>query len=281
MTPLLAGVIGWPVSHSLSPRLHGYWLAAHKLAGAYVKMPVRSEHFAQVVESLTRAGFAGINVTVPHKEAAFALAGSCDRLTHLIQAANLLIFQEDGTVVARNTDVFGLRRSLESELGLATLENQRAVIVGAGGAARAAVMALCELEVSEIIVVNRSPARAETLLATLQPHLTTSLSLASPTQWQSVADRVDLLINCTSIGLGAQTTFMLDLALLPPAARVCDMVYRRGGTLLVRSARSLGLSAIDGLGMLMYQAVPSFAAFYGVTPEVTPALRHHLETEAP
>ncbi len=279
-TPL-AGVIGWPVSHSLSPRLHGYWLAAHKIAGAYVRMPVQREQFARVVESLTCAGFAGVNVTVPHKEAAFALAGSCDDLARVTQAANLLIFQEDGRVLARNTDVFGLRCSLETELGLATLKSQHAVIVGAGGAARAAVMALCELEAAQITVVNRSMARAEALLATLRPHLKTPLSVASPAQWQGLAEEVDLLINCTSIGLGDESAFMLDLARLPPAARVCDMVYRRGGTLLVHTARGLGLSAIDGLGMLMYQAVPSFAAFYGVTPDVTPALRHHLESETP
>jgi shikimate dehydrogenase len=277
----LAGVIGWPVSHSLSPRLHGYWLAAHKIAGAYVKMPVQREHFAQVIECLMHAGFAGVNVTVPHKEAAFALASSCDGLARATQAANLLIFQENGGVRACNTDVFGLRRSLESELGFATLKNQHAVIVGAGGAARAAVMALGELEAAEITVINRSPARAETLLTTLRPHLKTPLSLASPNQWPNLAGSVDLLINCTSIGLGEQTAFMLDLAQLPPAARICDMVYRRGGTLLVQTARRLGLSAIDGLGMLMYQAVPSFGAFYGVTPDVTPALRHHLESETP
>ncbi len=281
MRTLLAGVVGWPIAHSLSPRLHGYWLAAHNIAGAYVKMPVRREHFAQVIEGLILAGFAGVNVTVPHKEAAFALARGSDVLARATGAANLLVFQEDGTVLARNTDVFGLRRSLESEFGLVTLNGQHAVIVGAGGAARAAVMALCELEVARITIVNRTPSRAEGLLATLAPHLRTQLCLASPAQWQSLATGVDLLVNCTSIGLGQETKFMIDLGRLPPAAKVCDMVYRPGGTELVHTARRLGLLAIDGLGMLMHQAVPSFAAFYGVTPEVSPSLRHHLEAETP
>lgn len=279
-TPL-AGVIGWPVAHSLSPRLHSYWLAAHAILGAYVKMPVRREDFAAVLTSLGRAGFAGVNVTVPHKEGAFALAASSDALARATQAANLLVFQDDGSVLARNTDVFGLRRSLESEFALTTLEHQHAVIVGAGGAARAAVLALCELHVAKITVINRSPARAETLQSVLRPYLETPLIVAGLAQWQSLAEGVDLLINCTSIGLGRQTEFMLDLRQLPPGARVCDMVYRRGGTELVHTARHIGLSAIDGLGMLMYQAVPSFAAFYGVTPEVSPALRHHLEAETP
>ena len=279
-TPL-AGVVGWPVAHSLSPSLHGYWLAAHNIPGAYVKMPVQREDLAAVLASLGRAGFAGVNVTVPHKEAAFALAASADAPARATQAANLLLFQDDGSVLARNTDVFGLRRSLESELGLATLENQHAVIVGAGGAARAAVLALCELHVAKITVVNRSPAHAQALLTALRPHLTTQLVLGDFAVWQSLAGGVDLLINCTSIGLGQDTQFVLDLGLLPPTARVCDVVYRRGGTRLVHTAHHLGLFAIDGLGMLMHQAVPSFAAFYGVTPEVSPALRHHLEAATP
>ncbi|MDE2463794.1 MAG: shikimate dehydrogenase [Alphaproteobacteria bacterium] len=279
MKTLLAGVVGWPVAHSLSPRLHGYWLAAHNIAGSYVKLPVARQDFAYVVLALQRAGFAGVNVTIPHKEAAFALAGQIDDAARATQAANLLVFQEDGTILARNTDVFGLRSSLENELGITTLKGRHVVIAGAGGAARAAVVALCALEAQRITVLNRSQGRAEALVRTLASSFQVQLATGNFADWPDLAADVALLVNCTSIGLGHEPQFMLDLKLLPATARVCDVVYQRSGTALVRDARQLGLPAIDGLGMLMYQAVPSFAAFFGITPEVSPALRRYLEVD--
>lgn len=277
MKPVLAGVVGDPVAQSLSPRLHGFWLAAYGIEGAYVRLPVGRENLSQVLGALRLAGFAGVNITIPHKEAAFALAARADAAATVAQAANLLRFEEDGTISASNTDVFGLVASLSDSLGANVIRDKPALILGAGGAARAAVLALVELGASQIAVLNRSSGRAKTLVSSLQPAIAAPLIGEGLGAWPLLAADVALIVQCTSAGMLDGPGLGLDLAALNPAAVVCDIVTKPLYTALLRQAAARGHRTVDGLGMLMYQAVPSFEAFFGLRPAVTAALRSELE----
>ena len=277
MTTMLAGVIGWPVGHSLSPRLHGHWLREYGLDGAYVTLPVRREDFARVVDGLRRAGFAGLNVTIPHKEAAFAIAHEVDDAARDAGAANLLLFNEDGRIEARNTDAVGLKASLAAGAGADFLRGKAAVLIGAGGAARAAILALGELGASEIRIVNRNPARAEALAHAFASKVSAQIVPALWSDWGKIAGDAGLLLNATSAGMNGNPPLDLPLEPLAKNAVVCDIVYNPLATPLLEAARARGHILVDGLGMLMHQAVPAFASFYGVTPSVTPALRLDLE----
>ena len=252
----LAGVIGWPVAQSLSPRLHGYWLAEHGIDGAYVKLPVRPEDFSVALRGLRHAGFRGVSVTVPHKEAAFAVSARVDDAAHKAGAVNQLIFHDDGSIEGLNTDVPGLKASL-AEIDFA---GKPVVILGAGGASRAAQIALAAA--GEIRLLNRTPGR---------------LGAVGFGQWADAAKDAVLVLNATSAGMKDTPSPDVDLALLPSTATVCDIVYNPLQTGLLQRAQARGLKTVDGLGMLMHQAVPAFKAFFGVEPEVTPYLRRMLE----
>jgi shikimate dehydrogenase len=275
--PKLAGVLGWPLGHTLSPKLHGHWLREYDVNGIYVPFPVRKEDFSQAVRTLRRARFAGVNVTLPHKEAAFALAHGHDEAAAVTRAANLLIFRDDGRIEARNTDAYGFSASVADALGPDALRSVTAVVLGAGGAARAVVLAIDRLGAASIGILNRSRAKAETLVSELGPLTRASLGVAPESRWKELATQTAILVNATSAGLNAETSISLSLDLLPPSCAVCDLVYNPLETEFLKQARKRGLKTIDGLGMLMYQAVPSFAAFFGPTPAVTPALRRELE----
>ncbi len=271
----LAGVIGWPIAHSLSPVLHNFWLTAHGIDGAYISLAVRREDFGFVLPALKLAGFRGVNVTLPHKEAAFALAARVDEAARLTGAANLLLFHEDG-IEARNTDVPGLAASLSRDLGRNGLSGRSVAILGAGGAARAAALACAQLGAADIRLVARDAARARAV-AQIFAGGGPKAEGFSWDEWPKAAKNIALLINATSGGMsGAQK---LDLAFepLPLNAVVCDLVYNPLETELLRGARALGHRTIEGLDMLMHQAVPAFAAFYGEAPAVTPALRNALK----
>lgn len=272
----VAGVIGWPIAHSLSPVLHGYWLREKKIDGALVPLAVPPEEFSRVIIALQRAGFRGVNVTVPHKEAAFSLAHACDPAAKAAGAANLLVFQEDGRILGRNTDAIGLREILREELGDA-LAGKNVVLLGAGGGARGAVLALADLGVRTIHILNRHADRARSLAAALAPMVQSTLAPGSLADWAHVAPDASLLVNATSAGMNDRGALDLPLALLPPSAAVCDMVYNPLETALLRQARAQGNPAIDGLGMLMHQAAPSFKAFFDIEPDVTAGLRAVLE----
>ena len=277
MSTKLAGVIGWPVGHSLSPRLHGFWLSQYGIDGAYVPLPVRREDFARVVDGLSRAGFAGLNVTIPHKEAAFAIAHDLDAAAKQAGAVNLLLFGDDGRIEGRNTDAAGLGASLSEGLGAESLRGKQAVLVGAGGAARAAILALSGLGAAEIRIVNRNQARAEALAQSFAGRVSAQLVPALWSDWEQTAAGAALLVNATSAGMSGNAPLDLALEALAKDAAVCDVVYNPLETALLKAARARGQRTVDGLGMLMHQAVPAFAAFYGVTPAVTPALRAGLE----
>ena len=271
----LAGVVGWPIAHSLSPRLHGYWIEEYGIDAAYVPLAVHREDFAAALNGLKLAGFRGLNVTVPHKEAAFALADRCDSAAEIAGAANLLLFGEDG-IEARNTDAAGLRASLDESLGAGALKGRPAVIWGAGGMARAAVCALAELGVSEIRILNRNPARAKNTAA-LASRTAAKLVCAGLEDWGRAGRDAGLLVHATSAGMNGAPSLDLTLDVLPVDAAVFDAVYNPLETRLLAQARARGLRTVDGLGMLMHQGVPAFAAFFGVEPKITPALRRVLE----
>ena len=272
----IAGVMGWPALQSLSPRLHGFWFREHGIDGAFVPLPTRPEDFSMALRGLRLAGFRGVNVTVPHKEAAFALADRLDPVARAAGAVNLLVFR-DGGMEGFNTDVFGLAASFTEALGDTALNGKPVVLLGAGGASRAAVLALYRLGASEIRILNRHRGRGEALAAALAPVVKAKLSAAGFENWSSAARNAALVVNATSAGMKDTPSPDLDLATLPGDAAVCDIVYNPLETDLLKRARHAGLRTIDGLGMLMHQAVPSFAAFFGVTPKVTPALRAELE----
>jgi len=266
----LAGVIGWPVSHSLSPVLHGHWLEQYGIDGAMIPLAARVEDFAAVIDGARRAGFKGVNVTVPHKESAFAIAHKVDAAAKSAGAANLLIFQ-DGKIDGRNTDSLGLAESLRENIG--SLNGKPVVLLGAGGAARGAILALEMLGAGKIHLLNRDAHRAKTLAASLAPQVKAAVEPGALNEWSKVAGDAALVVNSTSAGMGANPPLDIDLAVLSQDAAVCDIVYNPLETKLLKDASARGHKTIDGLGMLMHQAVPSFEAFFGVRPEVTPALR--------
>lgn len=269
----LAGVVGWPVAQSLSPALHGFWLQEYGVDGAYVPLAIRPEDFSRSVDGLFRAGFAGFNVTIPHKEAAFAIAEHHDQAAKLIGAVNLLVIK-DGKLEGRNTDAYGLAATLKQELGAEALKGKRVAIWGAGGTTRAAIYALSGLGAAEIRIFNRTPEKAAALAKDFSGKVTAKLSASGYEAWSG--KDIALIVHTTSAGM--KTTPALDHSLddLPPDAAVFDAVYNPLETGLLAKARTRGLKTVDGLWMLLHQAVPSFAAFYGIGPKVTPALRQTL-----
>ena len=274
----LAAVIGWPVHQSLSPRMHNYWLKQYGLAGAYVALPIAPENFAACVAALPLMGFAGGSVTVPHKEAAFALAAVRDDDSRITGAVNTLIF-ESGAVIGLNTDVKGFAASLATDLGEASAVGGPVVVLGAGGAARAIVLALARLGAPEIRLVNRTKTRSQALANTLSEFA--KITLVDWGDWNAAFADARLLVNTTSLGMTGKPPLELSLERLPSVAAVADIVYNPLETPLLKAARTRGHRTMDGLGMLMHQAAPAFAAWFGVTPQVTSELRGELVKALP
>lgn len=270
-----AGIVGWPVTQSLSPVLHGYWLRQLGIDGEMLRVPAPPEEFRDVIARLRAEGLAGVNVTVPHKEAAFALADRVDAAAKMAGAANLLVFHA-GAIEGRNTDSYGLAESLRENIG--ALSGADVVLLGAGGAARGAVLALENLGAGTIHILNRDAERAKNLAAQLGPHVNAGLAPGALADWKNAAAKAALLVNSTSAGMSGSPPLDLDLAALPPKAAVCDIVYKPLETALLKDAAARGHKIIDGLGMLMHQAVPSFEAFFGKRPQVDAGLRAALES---
>lgn len=270
-----AAVVGWPIEHSLSPVLHGYWLKQYGIDGTYERIAIAPGAFSQRIAELREQGYRGVNVTVPFKEEAFALADTHDAAAKAAGAVNLLVLHP-GRIEGRNTDTYGLAASLEAALGVGALAGSGVVLLGAGGAARGAVLALEALGAALIHILNRDPARAEKLAASLARQVRAKLCPAGLDQWKAVAGNAALLVNSTSAGMAGNAPLDLDLSPLPKPAAVCDIVYNPLETQLLKGAAARGHRTIDGLGMLMHQAVPSFEAFFGVRPQVTSGLRDAL-----
>jgi shikimate dehydrogenase len=269
--------MGWPVAQAFSPRLHGFWLKELGIDGALVPLAVRPEDFSIVVRGLIKAGFRGSSVTIPHKEAAFALCHTTDLAARAAGAVNLLIFHDDGRIEGRNTDATGLAASLRENLGTEFIRGKTAVVLGAGGAARAAIVALHDLGAAEIHILNRTRGRADQVAAALAGQVKPKLVVRDDRDWVEAAKGATLVIHTTSAGMKGAPSLAIDLGALPKDAAICDIVYNPLETPLLAKARAAGLKTVDGLGMLMHQGVPAFTAFFGVEPKVTPALRAHLE----
>ncbi|WP_170786189.1 shikimate dehydrogenase [Ruegeria lacuscaerulensis] len=265
----LAGVIGHPVAHSKSPQLHGHWLKTYGLSGHYVPMDVSTDDLQDVLRALPKAGFVGTNVTVPHKEAALRLADEATDRARKIGAANTLVFQDDGRIHADNTDGYGFLENLRSGAPDWSPTDGPAVVFGAGGAARAVLQALVEADVPEILLTNRTRERAETLRDEFGP----SITVVDWVQAGNVIEDAELVVNTSSLGMQGQPELRVPLDGLQPGAVVTDLVYAPLKTHLLKSAEEAGCTTVDGLGMLLHQAVPGFESWFGVRPEVNVDLR--------
>lgn len=260
----LAGVIGSPVAHSKSPRLHNYWLKTYGIAGYYIPMDVAQDDLREVLRALPKQGFVGVNVTIPHKETVLGLADQVTDRAALIGAANTLIFRADGTIHADNTDGYGFVENLRQAAPGWTGKEGPAAVIGAGGAARAVVASLIEIGVSEIRIANRTKARAEALRAEFGPKIV----VYDWVQAGNMLEGAATVVNTSSLGMVGKPELRVPLDGLSKEAVVTDIVYTPLQTRLLREAGDLGRTVVDGLGMLLHQAAPGFERWFGVRPEV-------------
>jgi len=266
---VVAGVCGAPIKHSMSPLIHNAWIAAAGLDAAYVPFAPAEARFEAFIEGLRGGAIAGLNVTIPFKERALAAADTASDLARMAGAANLLIFEADGTIRADNTDGPGLLAAIAVQAPGFDLGAAPVVILGAGGAARGAVAALLLAGAPQVRIVNRTVARAEELATTFGARVIAADEAALP---DLLAD-AGLVINATSLGLGGGQGPAAPLALTPESAVVMDMVYKPLRTEFLQRADALGRRTVDGLEMLLRQAVPSFEAFYGQAPPASVDVR--------
>ena len=267
----LAGVMGWPVSHSLSPRLHGFWLERHGIDGAYVPLPVRPTAFETALRALAELGFRGVNVTLPHKERALQACDEADAAARRIGAVNTIVFG-DGRIVGSNSDAFGFIENLAEGAPSWRADAAPAAVLGAGGAARAVVVALLDAGVPELRLANRTAERATALAEEFGERV-------SAVEWDerdAALESCGLLVNTTTLGMTGQAPLEIGLEALPDHAVVTDIVYSPLETPLLVQAETHGLAVVDGLGMLLHQARPGFEAWFGVRPEVDQALRRFV-----
>ena len=270
---LLAGVMGWPIMHSRSPKLHGYWLDHYGLTGAYVPLAIKAEGLEVALRALPALGFAGCNLTIPHKEAALRIVDAASPLARRIGAVNCIVVRADGSLEGRNYDAFGFTESLRERAPDLRFDAGPAVVIGAGGASRAILAGLMDEGAPEIRLINRSPARAQALAA----------EFGAPVRawpWEARVQALEgaaILVNTTSQGMVGEAPLDLALDVLPLSALVVDIVYVPLETHLLAAARARGHRVVDGLGMLLHQARPAFEAWFGIDPKVTPELRALIE----
>lgn len=265
-----AFVIGHPIAHSRSPLIHGTWLAEHGIDGSYQAIDVAPADLPGFFDRLRSGEFAGGNVTIPHKEAVFALCDTVDPLARTIGAANTLVVRE-GKVHGTNTDYLGFLGNLDA--GASGWKADEAIVLGAGGAARAILVALRSRGVKRIHLLNRTVATAEKLAVEIGG----PIEAGSLDAYADLASGAGLLVNTSSVGMHGTRFDGLDLSLLPKTVLVTDIVYAPLITPLLADAAKIGLRTVDGLGMLLHQAVPGFEAWFGTRPVVTPALRAAVE----
>ena len=267
-----AFVIGHPIAHSRSPLIHGSWLAEHRIDGSYEAIDVAPGELAAFFARLRSGEFAGGNVTIPHKEAVFALCDSVDPLATTIGAVNTLVVH-DGKVHGSNTDYLGFLGNLDAEAPGWSDGPNDAMVIGAGGAARAVLVALRRRDGGRVHVLNRTLGNAQALVDDIDG----PFEAHGFDAFDELAPQTGLVVNTSSIGMHGTRFDWLDLALLPKTTLVTDIVYAPLITPLLAEARAQGLRTVDGLGMLLHQAVPGFEAWFGVRPQVTPALRARIE----
>ena len=266
----LAGVIGDPIGHSLSPRLHAHWLRTNGIIGHYVPMHVSNEDLEEVIRTLPKAGFVGVNVTIPHKETVLNLADTVTDRAALIGAANTLIFRPDGKIYADNTDGYGFIENLRQGAPDWAPEEGPAAVFGAGGAARAVIASLIEVGVPEIRLSNRTRARADALRA----EFGNRIKVFDWLQAGNMLDNAATAVNTTSLGMVGKPDFRVPLDGFNASAVVTDLVYTPLRTHFLDEAEKAGCITVDGLGMLLHQAVPGFERWFGMRPVVDDALRN-------
>ncbi len=265
----LAGVIGDPIAHSKSPRLHGHWLSKYDIAGHYIPMQINACDLAEALKTLPKLGFKGINVTIPHKEAVLSLATEVTDAAAHIGAANTLTFGADGALHADNTDGYGFLENLTSSMPAWKASTGPAAVLGAGGACRAIIVALLAAGCPEIRLSNRTKDRAEALAA----RFGAKIKVIDWGDERNLFTDAVLAVNTTSLGMEGQAPFEFSLEGLSDAALTTDLIYTPLKTPFLEAAEHRGCTTIDGLGMLLHQAVPGFERWFGKRPEVTDALR--------
>jgi shikimate dehydrogenase len=268
----IAGIMGWPVKHSRSPRLHNFWLDHYGIDGVYVPFPVDSSDLETALRALPKLGIAGVNVTVPHKEQAFRIVDETDKTARRIGAVNTITITGDGLLAATNTDSYGFTEALRARAPDWDPASGPAVVFGAGGASRAILVALQDLGVGEIRLVNRTLDRAKALVDEFGAPL---IAVPWPER-DSALQSAGLLVNTTTLGMQGQPPLDLGLDDLPQAAVVNDIVYAPLHTPLLRTAGQRGNVVVDGLEMLLHQARPGFRTWFGHEPDVTEALRRFV-----
>ena len=265
----LAGVIGTPIAHSKSPRLHQHWLRRYGIPGYYIPMDIASDDLEAVLETFPKLGFVGLNVTIPHKERILALADVVSDRAALIGAANTILFRNDGKIHADNTDGYGFIENLRQGAPEWNPKSGAAAVIGAGGAARAVVTALIDAGAPEIRISNRTKSRAETL----RQEFGVKIKVYDWVQAGNMFEGASTVVNTSSLGMQGKPPLRIPLDGIERTAVVTDLVYAPLETELLAYARSIGCRTVDGLGMLLHQAAPGFERWFGVRPEVDEDLR--------
>lgn len=265
----LAGVIGSPIAHSRSPRLHSHWLRRYGLRGYYIPMDISSENLETAIHALPKLGFVGVNVTIPHKEHVLTLADVVSDRAALIGAANTIVFRADGKVQADNTDGYGFIESLRQGAPEWNASAGPAAVIGAGGAARAVIASLLDAGVPEIRLSNRTKTRAEAL----RQEFGTRIAVVDWVHAGNMLEGSATVVNTTSLGMEGNSELRIPLDGIEKDAVVTDLVYTPLETKFLAYARSKGCRTVDGLGMLLHQAAPGFERWFGMKPEVDENLR--------
>lgn len=273
----VTGVIGYPISHTVSPKMHSFWMSRYGVKGYYIPLKVKPDDLEKALQLLCVIGFKGVNITIPHKEKAAALVDEIDDISKKIGAINTIIIRENGKLEGINTDVFGFRQNLESA-GFKAKEEDFALVVGAGGGARAVVSALQEMGVSNIGVFNRSKSRAEKCAKDLSVK-NIEIITGGLDEIEKFIPLTSLLVNATPLGMKGQDRLDIDITKLPVTAWVTDLVYNPLETELLRKAKARGCKTVDGLGMLLHQGRKAFSCWFSIEPEVTDELRKEILVE--
>ncbi|MDH5772195.1 MAG: shikimate dehydrogenase [Rhodospirillaceae bacterium] len=273
---LKAGVMGWPVDHSLSPLVHGFWLEHFKINGTYERIAVEPKNLERELLALGQNGFVGVNITVPHKEAALKIVDETDEMAARIGAVNTIVVKDNGKLFGLNTDGFGFIENLKAGAPDFDFTKSPAVVLGAGGAARSVVGALLGAGTPEVRIINRSGARAEALAMDLAPHWDGDIAIVPWDHRAQALTEAGLLVNTTTLGMKGQPELEISLDRLGPGAVVNDIVYNPLETKLLKNAKECGVAVVDGIGMLLHQARPGFKLWFGTDATVSDELRAHV-----